>query len=596
MVRYTLIALVVFSAAGAWGQAGSPGVAAIQVDADDGPVMVRLARDAMAEYLVHRTPAETQAIPASLAHLEREKWTYAANVTLRHEGRTVGRAFNASLKNERGIPQPASVCRNVIAAALKAMRSEDLPDVITQAYLESLTIEVEILSPPKAVEPPPGRKLTRMDVERLVTPGQTGLRVVRGADEVYLLPSDGYVMGMDATGICQAAVMSIPQTPGSDATMECRYWLLESRHFVGYGDVDLDDDTTPKLAGRVLCLARGKADVNVSGEAIAMTLPRVVRFLAANQTKEGLYKLGQTAPPLRDHLAAACAMLRAGKHLENDDVCLSGMKALEYVWQQCREEEGRAYVAADPAEDQYGATAMFAYALSLSPRDRRSEAFYSKLIRTLLAGIGKDGWPSARLDGQPGERAPLRDALLAYTVLLGGAGTEEEIAAYGAMQKALMADWPASATAEDALWRLRAGLGSAATPMDPLKFVSQILPGQDNSQGRNDESGGFAFGLVPASVELTALALSVQTAGQDWSGQPLPADPARRAMQLSVMTTWAQAFVYTMTYRPHEAYFAKHPATWLGAVRADAGAARVTPAACAAAIEILLMETPGRQE
>ena len=582
-------------AAGSFGQVVEPRVAEVQVGPADGPALVGLVRGAMAEYLANRTGVEQQAIPDSLAHLEREQRTYAVSVTLRHEGRPVGRAIKSiSLKNDRGISQPASVCRNVIAAALEAMRSEQLPDKITPAYLDSLTVEVEILSPPAAVEPPPGRKVTGLDVDRMIFPGRTGLRVLRGAEIGYLLPTDGYTLGLDATGIRQAAVASVPQSP-ANADMDWRYWLLESRHFVGYGDA------VPNLAGRVLCLTRGKTllpEMMASREAVAeeivKTLPFVAAHLAANQTEDGLYAIGQAATPLRDHLAASCAMLRAGQRMKSEAIFASGMKGLEYAVNLCHREDGKAYVATDPL-DQYGATAMLAHAMSLAPRNERSEALYGELIRALLEGIGQDGWPSAQLDGGPAKsRPPLRDALLAYMVLFGAAGTEEELASYAAMEKTLTAVWPG--TAADALWRLRVGLRpvtpSPQSPPDPLASVSQVLPGQ----GRDDELGGFAFARQPASVELTALALAVRSGGQGWTGQPMLADPDKRAAQRSTMTIWAQAFVYTMMYRANEAYFSTDPATWLGAVRVDAGTARVTPAACAAAIEILLMDATGPGE
>jgi len=574
---------------GSSGQMMEVRVAEVQVGAADGPALVGLVRSAMAEYLVNRTPVEKQAIPASLSHLEQDKRTYAASVTLRHEGRQVGRAIaNVSLKNERGLPQPAGVCRNVIAAALEAMRGEHLPDNITRDYLDSLTIEVEILSPPAAVEAPPGQKVSGLLVEQLLLPGRTGLRVLRGADMGYLLPSDGYLLGMDAAGIRAAALASVPQNP-ENADLDWRYWLLESRHFVGYGD------SVPNLAGRVLCLTRGKA-VGPDGivakdmlDEIDLTLSRVARHLAGNQTPEGLYAVGQTATPLRDHLAAACAMLQAGQRLRNEDIFTSGMKALTYTVALCAREDGKAHVATEPM-DQYGATAMFAHALSLAPRNAESEALYGELIRALLAGIGPDGWPLARMDGQPGKaKAPLRDALLAYMVLFGGAGTDEEVAAYKAMGQTLRSAWPT--TPDEALWRFRAGLGpvtvTSQSPPDPLAFVAQVLPGE----GRDDEVGGFVVGYQPAVVELTALALSVQAGGQDWSAQPLERDPDRRAEKIATMTMWSKVFVSTMMYRANEAYFSKDPATWLGAVRTDAGSARVTPAACAAAIEILLTET-----
>jgi len=119
MTRYALLvatAMVFVWSASA--QIVEPRVAEVQISPADGPALVGLARGAMAEFLVNRTPVEKQTIPDSLAHLEHEQRTYAASVTLRHEGRPVGRAIKSiSLKNERGAIVPASVCRNVTLAA-----------------------------------------------------------------------------------------------------------------------------------------------------------------------------------------------------------------------------------------------------------------------------------------------------------------------------------------------------------------------------------------------------------------------------------------------------------------------------------------------
>ena len=85
MTRYALLvatAMVFVWSASA--QIVEPRVAEVQISPADGPALVGLARGAMAEFLVNRTPVEKQTIPDSLAHLEHEQRTYAASVTLRH--------------------------------------------------------------------------------------------------------------------------------------------------------------------------------------------------------------------------------------------------------------------------------------------------------------------------------------------------------------------------------------------------------------------------------------------------------------------------------------------------------------------------------
>jgi len=567
---------------GLWAQSSTPAPMVPEVNISQGTSLVKLARTAMATYLAKRTPADKQSIPAELKHLD--QWTYAACVTLRNNGQQLARSIKSVPAGDAAGPnKPAPVCRNVIAAALAAMRSPDLPDHITKEYLDGLTIEVEILGPQVPVEGQAGRVVMGADVDRLIVPGLTGLKVSRGTEQATMLPSAGYALGLDAIGVRQAALAQVPQTP-ANTDLPWRYSLLQSRHFVGYGD------SAGKSAGLVVELYRGKILVSPDVvDDLARAARLVAHHLMANQSKEGLYSLGATATPLRDHLYAAQVMVQLGQRLGDKDIARSGLQALTYATNLCQRKNGRAFVATPEPADQFSATAMLALALSTAPRNGQTEKLYGEIVKGLVAfGIDHKGFPLCRLDGQATTvRAPLRDAFLASIVLMGAADTPEEHQRYDAMQKAL--NEAAPTTAEEALWKRRAGLDvkPKGQTIDPLTGFAQVLP----TAGFPDETGGFAAAGKPADTELTALALSVLASGQSWPGVTLAADPAKRAIQLSAATRLAGVFCYTMMFRPHEAYFAEDPQVWVGAVRVNAGSARVTPAACAAAIEVFMQAT-----
>ncbi|HUU59789.1 MAG TPA: hypothetical protein VMZ50_09605, partial [Phycisphaerae bacterium] len=76
--------------------------------------LVKLARSAMQQYLTHRTPADNCPIPDDVRPLARHR--YAVAMSLRDNGRLVARSIQ-----DRG-----GLVRNVVAAALLAMRSPEL--------------------------------------------------------------------------------------------------------------------------------------------------------------------------------------------------------------------------------------------------------------------------------------------------------------------------------------------------------------------------------------------------------------------------------------------------------------------------------------
>ena len=78
----------------------------------------RLARLALQRYLASRTPADAQQIPPALAALADRNDPVA--VSLSYKGAVT----------EPVVARDGSLCRNLITAALAALRSEELPDRI----------------------------------------------------------------------------------------------------------------------------------------------------------------------------------------------------------------------------------------------------------------------------------------------------------------------------------------------------------------------------------------------------------------------------------------------------------------------------------
>jgi AMMECR1 domain-containing protein len=215
---------------------------------EDGEFLVRVARLAMDRYLATRQPAERQEIPhGTMAPAARR---YAAAVTLRGGGKVLGRGSCG------GMILP----RNVMAAALVAMRSPDLPDRVDPGVLAGLTVEVEVAGEPVevAVESPASQDETqpadmerkqaavRSDIARSVRPGVTGLRLAWGPKSAWVLPSTAYEEKLDAGQVRARCLEEISRDPPSAAP--AAHWsVFATMQFVGYPD------------GTVVRMFRGKA-------------------------------------------------------------------------------------------------------------------------------------------------------------------------------------------------------------------------------------------------------------------------------------------------------------------------------------------------
>ncbi|MFW6133880.1 MAG: AMMECR1 domain-containing protein, partial [Planctomycetota bacterium] len=136
MLTRMLTGLLIAACVATSGAVERPATAPGALSEADGRVLVRLARRAMGTYLDYRTPVEQQELGAAEPLTGRRA---AAAVTLWD-----GEACRARVVAD----EHDSLPRNVVAAALQAMRSEHLPDRITHEVLDGLTVRVHVLGPP----------------------------------------------------------------------------------------------------------------------------------------------------------------------------------------------------------------------------------------------------------------------------------------------------------------------------------------------------------------------------------------------------------------------------------------------------------------
>ena len=509
----------------------------------------------MLEYLRARTPADRQPIPPALTGLAGRRWAVA--VTLRSEGAVVGRSIK-----ERG-----DVCGNAIAAALAAMRSPALPDRITREALELLTVEVEVLGTPQPLD--------AEGLQRSITRGLTGLKLSRGIQDSYLLPSTAYLLNMDAQQMRRTCVTQLWQQPltRANASRPQRWAVMAGRHYVGYP------------GGRTFWLYRGKILVPPSAigeEALAAAARQVAGFLLRRQAKDGRYRVPGDDASMTDHLYATWAVARLARQSQSDVLAKSANAALGYAAKFVREAGEVAFVAPPEPQEQLAATALMVLASQpAAAADEQAARIRRKLLAGILSAIGGGGSPLAVLDGSKPTAAGLRHACLAWLALAEVPRTDKPtIARLQALAARIRAEQ--APDAEAGLWGLRAALspGGLGGAFDPRYRAEPCLPGRPT-----DEHGGLACGDEPPSAVTTGLAAAVAALARGRQGPP-PGVPDERAALA------ARRFCYQMMLKPDEVFFAAAPEEWAGGVRERPDAARVTIRACAAAIEAFLAGAP----
>jgi hypothetical protein len=507
----------------------------------------------MRRYLTERIDAGSLPLVGQLKPLR--NLTNAAGVTLRRRGAVVALQ----------IRDDGDLCRNVAAAALRAMRSSRLPDRVDRKVLDALTVEVEVLSPPRVV----GREQLADAMIR----GLTGLGYSRrdattapaaGSGGVArVMPSGAYVLGLDAEQMRHGAMSRFRLTQ-ENVSRPARLEVFTARHYVGYAD------------GRVTELFRGK-DLRrrdrIDAAALRAAAEQIGEYLIRQQTSDGLYSAGGLPGTPREHLAAARAMAEfARRRPDRPAFARSVALAVTYARRLVKTADGLSLVAAESRQDTVASTALLAMTLAGTDPGGEARALRGRLLASLEAELR----PMVARGPASRPASASAETYMAFVALTqsGGAGGGAS-AKLTKLREALSRAAPAGTRAR--LWAYRAGLlsvlpvGAAGGPTGIVQRPADALP---------DEVGGFAAAGCEPSTTLTALAAACLARAAPAKGSP--AGPLRRQL------AEARRFCYRMVYQPSEAYFAADPAAWRGAVRLVPGASLVSLPACAAGIEAAL--------
>ncbi|MCK4276009.1 MAG: hypothetical protein KAX78_05815, partial [Phycisphaerae bacterium] len=424
------------------------------------------------------------------------------------------------------------------------MRSPNLPDRITQDVLCALTVELEVLGPPRGI--------VEADLVGAIVPGATGLSVRRGGAVAYVLPSEAYEHDMDHAQMRRRCLSGIPISNES-ASQRPRWSIFGTRHYIGSPD------------GTVVSLCRGKIVVphdSIDEAALNAAAETVGVYLLRNQTKAGRYQVSGRACSLRDHLWATWAVGRLARCTEHAWAAKSANAALGYAATFVRQEGQLAYIQTESPQDQLAATALAALAIGQMPPSTQGDKLRGQLLAALARAIGEGGRLVSRLDGE-GRPVPATegDSSLALLAMQDGGIEQTKL---GSAKGRLTALTPV--TGEGLLWKARAGLG-------PLR-LEDLGDGPSlrwiDEKAVADERGGCAVGKEAPRTVLAGLFALAPSADKD--------------QRLA-----ARRFCYQMMYKAREAYFADRPEDWIGAVRARPGSAKVTLRACAAGLEAFLV-------
>jgi hypothetical protein len=543
----------------------------------------------MLDYLRDRISVDSATIPDQATVLAEK--TYAAAVSLRSGGGLVGQA----IRHEKDL------ARSIVGAALSAMRSPKLPDVVTAEYIRGLTIEVEVLGPSRKVEEadlrgPPTRPATGpaapADPGKVFVGGLTGVRASRGLDDFLLLPSDSYARSVEAGDVLSECLSHLPLR-SQTASLPVRWALFSSSHHVGFAD------------GTSLWLRQGRVPVppeTIDSNGLREAAVAVGLFLLANQAKDGALMVPQekASPPEEapaapgrawgtPQLYATFALGRLAKATGRKDFAAGFNRALAHAAGRVRQEESFAYVLEVADKEQVAALSFLVLAVQEAPPTPQGSDLCRKLLAMVDKALAVQPPPAEVRPARLAERSAvatarprlsLKDLALAH---LASSRAEPNSAARLRSLRAAMAF--ALADAEGACWLLRAGLREDANSPsgDPLPWP---LP----AEGPGELAGSFAPPGRPPDTLVTALCAVNLTARRTWPGLTLPQAPggAEAARRETVLA--ARRFCCQMLYKPREAYFADKPELWTGGVRASPQGAKITLAACAAAIEALLAE------
>ncbi|MFP4105479.1 MAG: hypothetical protein ACLFVU_05225, partial [Phycisphaerae bacterium] len=507
-------------------------------------------------YLDYRTPAEKQAIPESLRSLA--ETNYAVALKLRLQGSPVARRVEAGGSN---------TVRNLLTAALRAMRSSQLPNRVDRKVLEALTIEVEILGEPTDTVPE--------DLPEAYIPGLTGLLARRGRRETRVLPSTGYILGLNADAARRMTIGKLPPSR-NDASAPVRLSLQQSRHYASY-------------PGRpAVWLYRGKRlmPMEAIGEKeLARAAEAIADFTVRYQLDSGRFAPPGDRPDLVDHLYATWILARYAAARKVSDYNGAIVKAVSFAAAQRKTgKTGNVYLSTRLPADQLAAAAMYVLTVESAdgiPLSAPAKSLVEQLRQSILSRAEEEKI-HARLDGAATASADIRSIATAALALAGQDDAKYKNAVQ-VLGKSLIdrIEKDAPDTAQ-LLWALRvvkyprqAKLPQTA---DPLASIRQ-------NAKQMDENGGFAAAdASPTTANTAHAAVLVLDAffREGEKSQPVLIT-ATTSEQMA-----ARRFCYRMMYKPGEAVFSADPDSWVGAVRTSPEAAKISLYSQAAVLEALL--------
>ena len=485
--------------------------------------LIDVARDVMNEYVNHRIAASKYRIPQHLDNLPRAS---AIAMTIRVDGRS-----------ERVVLTGGDLVRRVIEAALKVMRSPILGDIVTPERLQECTIELEIASEQKSV-------ITN-DIVKSYIPGVTGVRVSRGRDDSYVLPSVACIEDLDAQG---AMKLALSQLPRRDTQLPLRWTMFTTSHCVGFPD------------GEAVQLYRGKllaAKELVRAKDMASAAREVGDFLVASLDSSGRFFIrGQDGEyNINHHLYTVYALAKLAKVTGDSRYLNAANLALSYVARLVRADGAAAFVN---SSDRMSATAMIVLAIDKIGSARENSS---------LDSVEKD----------------LRAKMLTFLNRGGEKVSAWAVAAAGMID--LSPTWDETASNLDEVqlaFMIRSGAYETQVRQDKSDSVLSVV----ENTALADEQGGFAFhGQTPitAATAMVAVALS--------QGRESPAlGVSPHSPQCAKVIYDAQRFCYLMMYKPRENYYARGLTDLLGGVRVDPTSGRISLLSCAAAIEAFLIK------
>ncbi len=535
--------LFVFTATMASGQVVPP--PAPNLDLDDGKLLVNLARSGMLEFIKSRTPADRQQLAPTLKGLAAK--IHPATVTLRSSGKLVARSYRADL----------NVCRSVLAAALAAMRSGDLPNRVTPSVLDGLTVEVEVHGESRAV--------SARELDASVVQGLTGVTVSRGKLRETLLPSTSCGLGLSTAQmrvVCLARLSESSAAPGArDA-----WSIFTSKHYVGYPEK------------KIVQLYRGKILIPPSaltGRTLKDAASLAGLFLVNSQGPDGAYSRQNRQAAIHEHLQATYAMAKLSRRDKRKLFSTSVSEALKYAARFVMADETQARVLSRSSKDKAHesptrATAWLLLAISELPADPAHTKLAEKLARALQQDVVSVVGPDHGL-ATPAQLADWSVALLALRSFL--PKTAESSAKLAPLVKTLEAWSKSNQRLSPLVYR---SLGGVESIPKWRQIDDSDLP---------DRRGGFvASGSEPTTIDTANAAICLQMA----LGRPETSAEKKVAIRKQILR--ARQFCMQMLYRSPEAYWVAKPAKMIGGLRNSPSAASVSLESCAAAIEAFCLD------